>query len=147
MRNFISLSLCRFFYKNYNIRKYQAISLKEERESLWISYNVKFYRATHLVSLRNSEKFIEHKVTAIEIYIFLNIWHKILGKPDVIGKNWFDIRVQQQKKLSELLTHLPVTWKKSKKWRPALYKPLHMIINFFGNFFLGRKVSNAWSYT
>ena len=29
---------------------------KEERSSLWISYNVKFYCAIHLVILKNIEK-------------------------------------------------------------------------------------------
>ena len=47
------------------------------------------------------KNFIEHKVIAVEIYLklwsFFDLWHKSSGKQDVIGKNYFDIRVQQEK--------------------------------------------------
>ena len=39
-------------------------------------------------------------------------------------------------KLSEKLTHVPVTWEKVKKCMPVLYTPLYMIKSFFWRFFL-----------
>ena len=50
--------------------EYQKLSgdfFKEERNSLCVSYDVKLYRAFHLVSLKNIENFIKLELITIEI--------------------------------------------------------------------------------
>ena len=67
-------------------------------------YAYEFHLMSYFI-VRSTLWAIKHKVIAIEIYLylwsFLEFWHNILGKLDVIEKNGFDIRVEQEKKLSE----------------------------------------------
>ena len=61
---------------------------------------------------------------------FLNFWHEISGKLDLIGKNGFDNRVQQEKIIG-LVNSLSGDSKKSLKNGGECY--IHPFQPFFGN--------------
>ena len=89
---------------------------------------------------KKMKNFIKHKVIAVENYLciwsFLDFWHEIYGKLDVIEKKWLWYSCLTGTKLLEWLSYFPVTSKKVKKRRPVLYTSLYMIINLFSTFFL-----------
>ena len=107
--------ICENFFENFlEPKRMQVFPLKLQNQNVlsdFFKYKIVEAYEFHLISNSNVrytlrawitlKNLIKHKVIAKKIYLFLwyfwDIWHKIPGKLDVIGKNGFDICVQQEK--------------------------------------------------